>query len=252
MAINLSVNLNKVALLRNSRGARNPAPRIAAETCLAHGAYGITLHWRGDNRHTREADVRELRALCRERGAEMNLEGDDRDELVALAIELRVSQFTLVPVKPGEVTSDHGWDLPRQHEQIASILARVNDAGIRTAIFMDPEPSAMVHAARAGARRVELYTEPYAAAWGTPRQEHELARLRDAARACVAAGMEVNAGHDLNLHNLPRVARDIPEIVEVSIGHALIADALYLGLAETVERYARACRGETCEAPVTH
>src|SRR5689334_21098844 len=104
MAINLSVNLNKVAMLRNSRGASNPAPRIAAETCLAHGAYGITLHWRGDNRHTREADVRELRALCRERGAELNLEGDDRDELVALALELRVSQLTLVPVKPGEVT----------------------------------------------------------------------------------------------------------------------------------------------------
>jgi pyridoxine 5-phosphate synthase len=251
MAINLSVNLNKVALLRNSRGARNPSPRIAAATCLEHGAYGVTLHWRADNRHTREADVRDLRALCRERGAEMNLEGDDRPELIALALELQVTQFTLVPVKPGEITSDHGWDLPRQHAQIAPILARINDAGIRSAIFMDPDAANMAAAAAAGAQRVEIYTEPYAAAWGTPGQEAEVARLRDAARACVAAGMQVNAGHDLDLRNTPRIARDIPEILEVSIGHALIADALYLGLAEAVRRYARACRGELCEAPVT-
>ena len=252
MAINLSVNLNKVALLRNSRGAQNPSPRIAAHTCLDHGAYGVTLHWRHDNRHTRASDVRDLRAICRERGAEMNLEGDDREELIALAEELEVTQFTLVPVKPGEITSDHGWDLPLQHDQIAPILARLNDRGIRTAIFMDPVPEAMEHAAKAGAQRVEIYTEPYAAAWGTPDQEREVARLRDTARACVAAGMKVNAGHDLNLHNTPRIARDIPEIVEVSIGHALIADALYLGLAEAVSRYARACRGEECDAPRTH
>ncbi len=251
MAINLSVNLNKVALLRNSRGAQNPSPRVAAETCLANGAYGVTLHWRGDNRHTREGDVRDLRAICRERGAEMNLEGDDRDELIALALELQVTQFTLVPVKPGEITSDHGWDLPRQHDQIAPILARLQGAGIRTAIFMDPEAAAMAGAARAGAQRVEIYTEPYASAWGTPHQEREFERLRAAARACVAAGMKVNAGHDLDLHNTPRIAQGIPEIIEVSIGHALIADALYLGLGEAVRRYARACRGELCEAPVT-
>jgi pyridoxine 5-phosphate synthase len=251
MAINLSVNLNKVALLRNSRGAQNPSPRIAAHTCLDHGAYGVTLHWRHDNRHTRASDVRDLRAICRERGAEMNLEGDDREELIALAEELDVTQFTLVPVKPGEITSDHGWDLPRQHDQIAPILARLNDRGIRTAIFMDPVPAAMEHAARAGAQRVEIYTEPYAAAWGTPDQEREYERLRATARACVGAGMMVNAGHDLNLHNTPRIARDIPEISEVSIGHALIADALYIGLAEAVSRYARACRGEQCDAPRT-
>src|SRR5262245_25580305 len=152
MAINLSVNLNKVALLRNSRGAKNPSPRVAAETCLANGAYGVTLHWRDDNRHSRVGDVRDLRAICRERKAEMNLEGDDREELIALAEELEVTQFTLVPVRPGEITSDHGWDLPRQHDQIAPILARLNDRGIRTAIFMDAEPDAMEHAARAGAQ----------------------------------------------------------------------------------------------------
>jgi pyridoxine 5-phosphate synthase len=251
MALNLSVNLNKVALLRNSRGARNPAVRVAGHACLDAGAYGLTLHWRADERHTRAADVRELRAICRERGAEFNLEGDDREELYRLALELEVTQFTLVPVRPGEVTSDHGWDLPRQHATIAPILARLNDAGIRTAIFMDPEPAAMAAAAAAGAQRVELYTEPYASAWGTPRQEAEFERLRAAARAAVAAGLAVNAGHDLDLHNTPRIGRDIPEIVEVSIGHALIADALYLGLGETVRRYVRACRGDEVAAPVT-
>jgi len=251
MAINLSVNLNKVALLRNSRGGRNPSPRIAAHACIDGGAAGLTLHWRADNRHTREADVRDLRAICRERGVEFNLEGDDREELIALAIELDVTQFTLVPVKPGEITSDHGWDLPREHARIAPILARVNDRGIRSAIFMDPVPAHMEAAARTGVRRVEIYTEPYAAAWSTPDRETEFVRLRDTARACVAAGMQVNAGHDLNLENTPRIARDIPEIAEVSIGHALIADALYLGLPEAVRRYVRACHGDEVPAPVT-
>ena len=129
MAISLSVNLNKVALLRNSRGARNPSPRVAGIACLDSGAYGLTLHWRADNRHTRIDDVRVLRALCKERGAEFNLEGDDREELIALAEELAVTQFTLVPVKPGEITSDHGWDLPRQHDVVAPIVKRVLDGG---------------------------------------------------------------------------------------------------------------------------
>jgi pyridoxine 5-phosphate synthase len=124
MAISLSVNLNKVALLRNSRGAANPAPLRAGAACLDNGAYGLTMHWRGDSRHTRADDVRALRALCERRGAEFNLEGDDREELIALAIELAVTQFTLVPVKPGEITSDHGWDLPRQHPAVAPVIAR--------------------------------------------------------------------------------------------------------------------------------
>jgi pyridoxine 5-phosphate synthase len=251
MALNLSVNLNKVALLRNSRGGGNPSVRVAAHACLDAGAAGLTLHWREDNRHTRADDVRDVRAICRERGAEFNLEGDDRAELVELAAELDVTQFTLVPVRPGEVTSDHGWDLPAQTPRLAPVLARLNDRGIRTAIFMDCVPAAMAAVPATGAARVELYTEPYAAAWHTPRRDHELARLRDTARAAVAAGVGVNAGHDLDLHNTPALARDIPEILEVSIGHALIADALYLGLAETVRRYVAACRGEQVDAPVT-
>jgi len=249
--ISLSVNLNKVALLRNSRGAQNPSPRTAGVACLDNGAYGLTLHWRGDNRHTRQDDVRALRQLCAERNAEFNLEGDDREELVALAAELKVTQFTLVPVKPGEVTSDHGWDLPRQHGLIAPIVERLKKHGVRTAIFVDANADMMKAAAATGVDRVEIYTEPYASSWGTPRLKEELARLKATAQAAVAAGMQVNAGHDLNLRNTPLVAREVPEIVEASIGHALIADALYLGLPETIRRYARACRGEAVDAPVT-
>ena len=251
MATNLSVNLNKVALLRNSRGGTNPSPKLAGTTCLEHGAYGLTLHWRADNRHTRVDDVRTLRALCDQRGAEFNLEGDDREELIALAVELRVTQFTLVPVKPGEVTSDHGWELPRQHAVIAPIVERLKQHGIRTAIFVDPIPDMMHAVAATGVDRVEIYTEPYATSWGKPEFKIEFERLKATARAAVAAGMKVNAGHDLDLRNMPLVAREIPEIVEVSIGHALICDALYIGLAEAVRRYARVCRGEAVDAPVT-
>ena len=251
MAISLSVNLNKVALLRNSRGATNPAPVVAGKTCLDNGAYGLTLHWRADNRHTRADDVRALRALCDQRGAEFNLEGDDREELIALAIELSVTQFTLVPVKPGEVTSDHGWDLPRQHATVAPIVERLKARGIRTAVFVDPVAEMMPAVAATGVDRIEIYTEPYAAAWGTAKLKDELERTRRTAVAAVAAGMKVNCGHDLNLRNTPLLAREVPEIVEASIGHALIADALYIGFPEAVRRYARVCRGEAVDAPVT-
>lgn len=251
MAINLSVNLNKVALLRNSRGGQNPSPKIAGITCLDHGAYGLTLHWRQDNRHTRQEDVRALRQLCKERNAEFNLEGDGREELIALAEELVVTQFTLVPVRPGEITSDHGWDLPRQHDIVAPIVKRLKAKGIRTAIFVEPNPDMMAAAAATGVDRIEIYTEPYASAWGKPELKAELERVKRTARAAVAHGMQVNCGHDLNLRNTPLLAREVPEIVEASIGHALIADALYLGLAETVRRYVRACRGEAVDAPVT-
>jgi pyridoxine 5-phosphate synthase len=239
----LSVNLNKVALLRNSRGADNPGPVLAAETCIAAGAAGITLHLREDRRHAREDDVRAIVRLCRERGVEFNLEGDPRPELCALALELAPTQFTLVPVTPGEVTSDHGWDLPRDVELLAPIIGAAQQEGIRVALFMDADPERVALAAQAGADRIEIYTEPYGAAFGTPRGARELGRVRDAARAATAAGLGVNAGHDLNLANLPVLAREVPEILEVSIGHALIADALYLGLDEAVRRYVAAAAG---------
>ena len=251
MAIALSVNLNKVALLRNSRGGTNPSPRLAATTCIDAGASGITLHWRRDNRHTHERDVRDLRALSRERGVEFNLEGDLREDLIALACQIRVDQCTLVPVTPGEITSDHGFSLPREAAAIMPTIARLNDRGIRTSIFMDANAPMIEEAAKAGANRIEIYTGPYAEAWGTSNADVEFGRVRDAARTAVACGLGVNAGHDLDLRNLPRLARDVPEISEASIGHALLADALYLGMAETIRRYVAACRGETVEVPTT-
>lgn len=251
MPISLSVNLNKVALLRNSRGAINPSPRVAGIACLDAGASGLTLHWRADNRHAKADDVRALRKLCAERGAEFNLEGDERTELIALAEELLVTQFTLVPVVPGEVTSNHGWDLPAQHAVVAPIVARLKARGIRTAIFVDPNPAMMPAAAATGVDRVEIYTEPYAAAWRTPQLTVELDRVRATAKAAAACGMAVNAGHDLDLRNLPLLAREVPQIAEASIGHALLADALYIGLGESVRRYVRACNGEAVDAPVT-
>jgi pyridoxine 5-phosphate synthase len=153
------------------------------------------------------------------------------------------TQFTLVPVRPGEVTSDHGWDLPSQRDTLAPTVERLKRAGMRVALFMDPEPDRVVLAAQTGADRIEIYTEPYASAFGGPSGARELERVRLSARAARGAGLHVNAGHDLSLQNLPALARAVPEISEVSIGHALIADALYLGLEETVRRYLAATRG---------
>ncbi len=251
MAINLSINLNKVALLRNSRGATNPSPRVAAEACIEAGVQGLTLHWREDNRHTRVDDVHELCALAKERGVEFNLEGDQREELISLALEIRPTQFTLVPVTPGEVTSDHGWDLPKQHEVVAPIMERINAAGIRSAIFMDADAETMKLAAATGTQRVEIYTEPYADAFGTADEEREFLRLQACCKEAAAQGLGVNAGHDLDLRNMPRIGTGIPEMLEVSIGHALLADALYLGLEETISRYLKVCAGETVDAPIT-
>ena len=251
MAINLSVNLNKVALLRNSRGHQNPSLRQAALTCIDAGAAGLTLHWREDERHTKRADVIELCALAKQRGVEFNLEGDQRTELTELALEIVPTQFTLVPVSPGEVTSDHGWDLPRQHEVVAPIMERINNAGIRSAIFVDAEPSMMAAAAKTGTRRVEIYTEPYAQAFGTDDEETELHRFRDCARAAAAVGLGVNAGHDLDLRNMPKVASQIPELEEVSIGHALLCDALYIGLPAALAAYFEVCAGKSVDAPTT-
>ncbi len=251
MAINLSVNLNKVALLRNSRGHHNPSVRVAALACIEAGVAGLTLHWRADERHTRRADVVELCALAKEHGVEFNLEGDQRDELIELALEIVPTQFTLVPVSPGEITSDHGWDLPRQHDVVGPIMKRINDAGIRSAIFVDAEATMMEAAAKTGAARVEIYTEPYAQAHDTANGQREFERFRDCARAATQHQMGVNAGHDLDLRNTPRLAREVPELCEVSIGHALIADALYLGFPQALAAYLKVCAGQDVVAPIT-
>ncbi len=251
MAINLSINLNKVALLRNSRGATNPSPVVAAKTCIAAGVQGLTLHWREDNRHTRVSDVHDLCALAKDSGVEFNLEGDQREELIALALEIKPTQFTLVPVTPGEITSDHGWEFPRQHDVVAKIMDRINSAGIRSAIFVDANAEDMKLAAKTGTQRVEIYTEPYADAFGTADQDREFLRLKACCEAAAAEGMGVNAGHDLDLRNMPILGREVPDLLEVSIGHALLADALYIGLQPAVKRYLAVCRGEEVEVPKT-
>ena len=239
----LSANLNKVALLRNTRTIGIPDVVHAARIALGAGAQGITVHPRPDGRHVRANDVRDLAAVVRERGAEFNIEGNPFHGLLEFAREVRPSQCTLVPDETGAFTSDHGWDLERDGARLAPLLAELKTLRVRVSLFMDPVPAAMAAAARLGADRVELYTEPYARAFGTPGRRASLELYAESARAAQVAGLGVNAGHDLNLANLPAFLAAVPQVLEVSIGHALIADALEFGLAETVRRYLAAIRG---------
>jgi pyridoxine 5-phosphate synthase len=232
----LSVNINKYALLRNSRGHNNPDLCWAIDTCLAAGAHGITIHPRRDQRHIRFDDVPAVAAHLREHhpGVELNIECEDHDSILDMVLAVRPAQCTLVPVTPGEVTSDHGWILPQETARLRPIIARLRDAGIRTSMFMDCEAAAMPLAAETGIDRVELYTGPYAWAWGTERQDAETRRLWDAASAARRAGMGVNAGHDLDRHNLAGV-RDLLGLDEVSIGHAQICRALAVGTPQAIQ-----------------
>ena len=234
----LSVNLNKVALLRNSRNLDIPSVTHCAQIVLDAGAYGITVHPRPDGRHIRPHDVFELADLIRQRrGAEFNIEGNPFHQLMDLVRQVKPHQCTLVPDEQSAFTSDHGWDLPKDCGRLAPIVRELKALGIRVSLFMDPAPDAMAHARAMGADRVELYTEPYARAYSTPDQHVELARYRAAAQAATSSGLGINAGHDLNRDNLPAFLAQVPEVLEVSIGHALIADALQLGLAPTVSAY---------------
>jgi pyridoxine 5-phosphate synthase len=239
----LSANLNKVALLRNTRTIGIPDVVYAARIALGAGAQGITVHPRPDGRHVRANDVRDLAAVVRERGAEFNIEGNPFHGLLDFVREVRPAQCTLVPDETGAFTSDRGWDLERDGARLAPLLAELKSLRVRVSLFMDPAPSAMAAAARLGADRVELYTEPYARAFGTPGRRASLDLYAESARAAQSAGLGVNAGHDLNLANLPAFLAAVPQVLEVSIGHALIADALEFGLAETVRRYLAAIRG---------
>ncbi|MFT3817607.1 MAG: pyridoxine 5'-phosphate synthase [Rubrivivax sp.] len=239
----LSVNVNKVALLRNSRHLGIPSVTRAVTLALQAGADGITVHPRPDERHIRAQDVRELAALLKDwPQAEFNIEGNPFHNLLPFARELRPQQLTLVPDGEGQFTSDHGWDLAADGERLRPLIAEIQALGVRVSLFMDPLPEAMALARAVGADRVELYTEPYAAAHGGPGQAEELARFAAAARAAQAAGLGVNAGHDLNRDNLGDFLRAVPGVLEVSIGHALVADALEFGMAETVREYQRCIR----------
>lgn len=239
----LSVNLNKVALVRNTRHLGIPSVTRAAQLCLEAGADGITVHPRPDERHIRASDVLELAALMQDwPGREFNIEGNPLHNLMdcvgdLVARKLPVHQVTFVPDGHGQFTSDHGWNFPQDAQVLQPLIAQAHAWGVRVSLFMDADPQAMAAAKAVGADRVELYTEPYAAAWAMPGQDAQLARFAQAAGAAHAAGLGVNAGHDLNLDNLAALARALPHLAEVSIGHALIADALERGYAATVRAY---------------
>lgn len=242
----LSVNVNKVALLRNSRQLGIPSVTRAATLCLQAGADGITIHPRPDERHIRWHDVFDLARLMRDwPGREFNIEGNPFHNLLDVAREvvqqgLPLHQLTFVPDAVDQFTSDHGWRFPEDAQRLGPVVEQARALGVRVSLFMDPEPGQMAAARAAGADRVELYTEPYAAAWADPAaREGQLQRYRDAAIAARAAGLGVNAGHDLNRDNLTTFLRTVPGVAEVSIGHALIADALELGYAAAVQDYRR-------------
>lgn len=234
----LSVNVNKVALVRNTRHLGIPSVTRAATLCLQAGAHGITVHPRPDERHIRAQDVHELAALMKQwPDREFNIEGNPTQNLLDFIRAVRPHQATFVPDSEDQFTSDHGWSFPQDGERLRSLIAECRALGVRVSLFMDPVPEQMTQARAVGADRVELYTEPYAAAWGKPGQEAQLQRYAAAARAALDAGLGVNAGHDLNRDNLTEFLRRVPGVDEVSIGHALISDALELGYAATVHGY---------------
>lgn len=239
----LSVNLNKIALVRNTRSLGIPSVTRFATIALEAGADGITVHPRPDGRHVRGDDVRELAALLAQwPAAEFNIEGNPFHQLMDYVRAVRPHQCTFVPDETGAFTSDHGWDLPRDAARLAPVIAEARALGVRVSLFMDPDPQAMAHARAVGADRVELYTEPYALAFGRAAQAAELKRYAAAAAAAQAAGLGVNAGHDLNRDNLPPFLAAVPGVLEVSIGHALTADALEFGMATAVRLYQAAIR----------
>ena len=239
----LSVNVNKVAQLRNTRHLGIPSVVRAATLALEAGAHGITVHPRPDERHIRAHDVHDIAALLKAwPQAEYNIEGNPFHNLMGFIREVRPHQATFVPDSEGQFTSDHGWDLAADGARLKPLIDECHALGVRVSLFMDAEPGVMAAARAVGADRVELYTEPYAAAYGTPLQAAQLQRFGAAARAAAMTGLGVNAGHDLNRDNLADFLRAAPEVQEVSIGHALIADALEFGLAYTVRRYLQCIR----------
>ena len=234
----LSVNVNKVATLRNSRGGTLPSVVDATRACVAAGAPGITVHPRADARHITFADVRDIAAELRplKRQVELNIEGDPRPDLLALVREVRPDQFTLVPVRPGEITSQAGWDPSTPVAELREIVAALKADGVRVSIFVDPDEAAVRWAAALGGDRIELYTEPYARAFHEGRGRDSFDLYARMAMLAHELGLGVNAGHDLDLENLA-IFHKLPHLDEASIGHALIGHALYVGLARAVRDY---------------
>jgi pyridoxine 5-phosphate synthase len=237
----LSVNVNKIATLRNTRTLGIPSVIHAARLCLDAGAHGITVHPRPDQRHIKPDDVFELAELLKKYpNAEFNIEGNPFIEYMEIVEKVRPTQCTLVPDSPEAFTSNQGWDLAKDADRLRPMIKALQRIGSRVSLFMDPIPKQMAIAKKIGADRIELYTEPYAAAFakGDP---HAADAYVAAAKAATDAGLAINAGHDLNLQNLPPFLQKVPQVVEVSIGHALIADALEFGLPLTVKKYLAAC-----------
>ncbi|KAF0136703.1 MAG: pyridoxine 5-phosphate synthase [Xanthobacteraceae bacterium] len=243
MPTHLSVNVNAIAQLRNRRNLPWPSVTGLARIALAAGAAGITVHPRPDERHIRRGDVFDLAAMLRAEfpAAEFNIEGYPDERFLALCEEVRPAQVTLVPDDPAQATSDHGWDVVKDADLLKRVIARLKAGGMRVSIFLDADPALVPAAKATGTDRVELYTGPYGHAAGAAVQAVELDRLAATTEAAVAAGLAVNAGHDLTLDNLPALVARAPAIAEVSIGHALTADALIHGMAETVRLYRKAC-----------
>ena len=230
---NLSVNINKVATIRNARGGNVPDVEKVALDCERFGADGITVHPRPDERHIRRADVLQLRPILHK---EFNIEGYPTEQFMDLVLSVRPAQVTLVPDAPDALTSSTGWDVEKHFDFLSQIVERLKERGIRTSIFVNPDDNAIRLAAKAGADRVELYTEPYATLYPDD-PEAAIAPFVQSAVTAHKAGLGVNAGHDLSLENLKFFHERMPYLDEVSIGHALISDALYLGLEETIKQY---------------
>lgn len=234
----LSVNINKVATLRNARGENNPDVVKFALDCEAFGAEGITVHPRPDERHIRRSDVRDLKKVLT---TEFNIEGYPSEEFLRLVEEVRPAQATLVPDEPGQLTSNSGWDVPIHRDFLREVCARLKRAGVRSSIFVAADPLQVREAAAVGADRVELYTKPYADLYPED-PAGAVAPFVEASKEAARLGLGLNAGHDLSLVNLEYFHKALPHLDEVSIGHALICDALYLGIKETIRRYLECLR----------
>lgn len=229
----LSVNINKVATIRNARGGNNPDVLKVALDCEAFGAQGITVHPRPDERHIRYQDVRNIRPRVR---TEFNIEGNPIDKYIELVLEVKPTQVTLVPDSDNQITSNHGWDTKKNINFLTDVIGRFKEAGIRTSIFVDPDVEMVDYAKKCGTDRIELYTEPYASEY-IKNRDSAIVPFIEAAKEAKKLGLGLNAGHDLSLVNLRYFYQKIPWIDEVSIGHALICDALYMGLKDTIQKY---------------
>ena len=234
----LSVNINKIATLRNARGGNVPDVKLAAVKCQGFGAEGITVHPRPDERHIRYSDVYDIKDIVT---TEFNIEGNPEEKFIRLVLDVVPDQVTLVPDAHDAITSNAGWDTKKYLEFLTGVIARFHEKGIRTSIFTGTDPEMIEYAARTGTDRIELYTEPYASIYPTDR-DAAVAPFLNAAVIAREAGLGINAGHDLDLNNLAWLHSHIPWLMEVSIGHALIADALYYGLENTIQMYLRELR----------